>query len=98
MATGAFILLRITKKRWICRVPTVAQWVKNLTAGAQVAAEAQVQSLARNFHMPWVQSLKKKKACVQVALNLKNRYIFSQTCSHFLGVPNRRGAKWADGK
>ena len=27
-------------------VPTVAQWVKNLTAAAQVAEEVQVQSLA----------------------------------------------------
>ena len=29
------------------RVPAVAQWVKNLTAAAQVAAEAQVQSPAQ---------------------------------------------------
>ena len=28
-------------------VPTVAQWVKNLTAGAQVTMEAWVQSLAQ---------------------------------------------------
>ena len=28
-------------------VPVVAQWVKNLTAAAQVAEEVQVQSLAR---------------------------------------------------
>ena len=39
----------------------MAQWVKNPTAVAQVTAEVWVQSLARNFHMPWVQPLKKKK-------------------------------------
>ena len=29
-------------------VPTVAQWIKNLTAAAQVAVEAQVQSPAQH--------------------------------------------------
>ena len=64
------------------RVPTAVQWVKNLTAVAQITVEGQVQSLAQhsglkdpvllqlwlgfspwpgNFHMPWVQPLKKKK-------------------------------------
>ena len=60
----------------------MVQWVENLTAAAQVTAEAQTQSLAWhsglkdlalprlqlifhpwpwNFHMPWVQPLKKKR-------------------------------------
>ena len=31
------------------RVPVVAQWVKNLTAAARVASEAQLQSLAQEL-------------------------------------------------
>ena len=34
------------KKKKDHRVPSVAQWVKNLTAAAQVAVEARVRSLA----------------------------------------------------
>ena len=36
----------VDTKREGVRVPTVAQWIKNPTAEAQVAAEGQVQSLA----------------------------------------------------
>ena len=39
----------------------MVQWVKNLTAAAWVTVEAQVQSRLGNFHMPWVQPLKKRK-------------------------------------
>ena len=42
------------------RVPTVAQWVKNPTAVAQVAAGARFNPWPRNFHMPWMQPLKNK--------------------------------------
>ena len=34
------------EKHEVYRVPNVAQWVKNLTAVAQVTAEARVRSLA----------------------------------------------------
>ena len=49
-------------KEYILGGPTVAQWIKNLTAVAQVTAEAQVQSPAwhSEFKDPaaaWIQSL-----------------------------------------
>ena len=42
------IMQRGLSKTSIDRVPAVEQWVKNLTAAAQVPVEAQVRSLARH--------------------------------------------------
>ena len=39
-------IITVRKRKTCGGVPAVAQWVKNLTAAAQVSAEAQVQSLA----------------------------------------------------
>ena len=42
-------------------VPAVAQWVKNPTAAARVATEAQVQFLARELPYAVGVTIKKKK-------------------------------------
>ena len=45
-------------------VPAVAQWVKGSSVAAavvQASAEAQIQSLAQEFHMLWMQPKNKKK-------------------------------------
>ena len=84
-------------------VPPVAQWVKNLTAVALVAGEAQVWSSAwlsglkdpalpqlwlrsqlqlrfnprpRNFHMLWVQPLKKRKTNTSLDLIFAENTVF----------------------
>ena len=35
--------------RYICRIPTVRQWVKNLTSAAKFSVEGWVQSLAQEL-------------------------------------------------
>ena len=63
-------------------VPTVALWVKNLTAAAWVTVEAQVQSWPGNFHMPWVQPLiKEKEGREPREPNLYKPFIYYSLCS-----------------
>ena len=55
----------IVESRWGgLAVPAVAQWVKGSSVAAavvQASAEAQIQSLAQEFHMLWMQPKNKKK-------------------------------------
>ena len=46
-------------------VPPVAQWVKNLTAGAWVAAVAQIRSLAWEFSHARGVALKEKNSMLR---------------------------------
>lgn len=44
-----------------CRIPAVGQWIKNLIAVVQLAAEAKVQSLASKLPYPADAAIEKKK-------------------------------------
>ena len=53
--------ISLLEKHSVPRVPTVVQWIKNLTAAAQVTAEARVQSLAQELPYALGAAFKKKK-------------------------------------
>ena len=66
------------KKRFkiIFGVPTVAQWVKNLTAATQVAVEAWVQSLAWELLYAIGAAIKKeKKSLIRLYLEFFFKYL-----------------------
>ena len=65
---GQFLCSNMDATRGIGSIPGLTHWIKGSSVAvvvAYIAAVAQVQSLAIchecNFHMPWMQPLKKKK-------------------------------------